>query len=230
MIKGIATARRKAGMGEADFHRYWRQTHGPLALKMSKLRRYVQSHRIAPDLPGFETCPYDGVAEIWFDDLATLQNMPNDPEYTQYAQADEPNFVDMDSLIFLATHEHVVIEGPPIAVDTPLVKMIFLFRRKPGMSVADFQDYWLNGHAPQIPRDAGVMRYVQCHQLAETYADGEPVFDGVAELSFADLDAFNAYWGSERIQAIFAEDAPRFMDLENTTGFLAEDYRVRWPS
>ena len=115
-------------------------------------------------------------------------------------------------------------------VDTPLVKMIFLLRRKPGMSVAEFQDYWLNGHAPQIPRDAGVMRYVQCHQLVETYEDSEPPFDGVAELSFADLDTMNSYWGSERIQAIFAADAPRFMDLENTTGFLAQEYRLRWPT
>ena len=230
MIKGIATARRKAGMDKSEFHRYWRKTHGPLALRMSKLRRYVQCHRMNDELPGFESCPYDGVAEIWFDDLAAMQSITSDPEYTENAQADEPNFVDMQSLIFLATQEHVVIEGPAIGVDTPLVKMIFLLRRKPGMSVTEFQDYWLNGHAPQIPRDAGVMRYVQCHQLVETYEDSEPPFDGVAELSFADLDTMNSYWGSERIQAIFAADAPRFMDLENTTGFLAQEYRLRWPT
>ncbi len=228
MIKGIAIVTRKPGMPDAEFHRYWREVHGPIALSITGLRRYVQSHRSAHAFPGF-TCPYDGVAEIWFDDLATLANLPNDPGYVNGAQADEPNFIDTDKLVFLATREHVFIEGPPIAQDTPLIKAVFLIKRRPDLSVAEFQDYWINGHAPQIPRDAGILRYVQCHQAPETYAEGTPAYDGVAELSFADHAAFEAYWSSDRIQAIFAADAPRFLDAANSTAFLAEETRVLWP-
>lgn len=230
MIKGIAIVRKKAGMADEKFHRYWREVHGPLALQMRSLRRYVQSHRSRHDFPGFEACPYDGVAEIWYDDLATLEGLPEDPDYINGAQADEPNFIDTEALEFLATREHVFIEGPPIAQDTPLLKAIFLLHRKPGMSVAEFQDYWINGHAPQIPRDAGIVRYVQCHQAPETYVHGKPAYDGVAELSFADHAAFTAYWGSERIQTIFAADAPKFLDAATSTAFLAEETRVLWPT
>jgi uncharacterized protein (TIGR02118 family) len=228
MIKGIALVTRKPGMPDDEFHRYWREVHGPIATSITGLRRYVQSHRSAHDFPGFE-CPYDGVAELWFDDLATLAALPDDPAYIDGAQADEPNFIDTSKLVFLATREHVFIEGPPIARDTPLIKAVFLIRRRPDLSVAEFQDYWINGHAPQIPRDAGILRYVQCHQAPETYADGMPAYDGVAELSFADFAAFDAYWSSERIQAIFAADAPRFLDAANSTAFLAEETRVIWP-
>ncbi|MGR9092780.1 MAG: EthD domain-containing protein, partial [Gammaproteobacteria bacterium] len=45
MIKGIATARKRADLSNDEFHRYWRETHAPLALQMKALRRYVQSHR-----------------------------------------------------------------------------------------------------------------------------------------------------------------------------------------
>ena len=72
------------------------------------------------------------------------------------------------------------------------------------------------------------MRYVQCHQAPETYGENAPVYDGVAELSFADFAAFESYWSSERVQAIFAADAPKFLDIENCTGFLAEETRVLW--
>lgn len=229
MIKGIATVRKRADFSDGDFHRYWRETHAPLALRIKSLRRYVQSHRIDNPMPGFETCPFDGVAEIWFDDLDTLLNLGTDPDYSNGAQPDEPNFVDMHALDFLATREHVFIEGPPIARDTPLVKAVFLLKRKPGMSVADFQTYWIDVHAPQIPRDMGVMRYVQCHQAPETYGDTAPAWDGVAELSFVDYAAFEAYWTSERVQAIFAADAPQFLDPVNCTAFLAEETRVLWP-
>ena len=227
MIKGIATAARRADFEEAAFHQYWKTTHGPLALQMDNLRRYVQSHRLTQPLPGFEQVPYDGVAEIWFDTLDELLNLPQNPQYQQGAQADEPNFVDMSKLAFMATHEHVVIEGPPMSRDTSWIKAVFLLKRRPDLSVGQFQDYWLHGHAPQIPLDMGVLRYVQSHVLPETYAHGAPVFDGMAALWFENMEAFMAYWLSPRIQQIFGDDAPRFLG-EGCTGFLAEEYRVRW--
>ena len=230
MIKGIAILTKKAGMSDAAFHEHWREKHAPFAFQISALRRYVQSHRTDDVFPGFEHCPYHGVAEIWFDDLDTMVGMADNPEYVEGAKRDEPNFIETDALRFLATREHVFIPGPEIKRDTPLLKAIFLLKRKPDMSVAAFQDYWINGHAPQIPTDAGIVRYVQCHQAPELYNNGEgPAYDGVAELSFADYAAFEAYWTSERIQAIFAADAPRFLDAANCTAFLAEETRIIWP-
>lgn len=228
MIKGIALAVKKPGMDDAAFHRYWKEVHGPIALGISALRRYVQSHRLPTPVPGFENVPVDGVAELWFETLAELTGMPQNPEYVNGAQADEPNFIDMEKLAFFATREHVLIEERPVTRDTDWVKAVFLLKRRPDLSVAEFQTYWLNGHAPQIPRDMGVLRYVQCHTLPETYATGTPAYDGVAELSFADMKAFMDYWTSPRIQQIFGDDAPRFLG-EGCTAFLAEDYRVRWP-
>jgi hypothetical protein len=65
--------------------------------------------------------------------------------------------------------------------------------------------------------------------VPETYAQSTPAYDGAAELSFADFAAFEAYWLSERIQKIFAADAPMFLDVANCTAFLAEENRVLWP-
>ncbi len=230
MIKGIALVVPKAGISVDAFHRHWRDIHAPLALRITQLRRYVQSHRKALAVPGFDNVPYGGVAEVWFDTRATLENLPSNPAYIHGAQADEPNFIDTAKLKFLATREHVFIDEIDIKQDTALTKAIFLLRRRPDMSVAQFQEYWISGHAPQIPRDAGILRYVQCHQLPETYDQGEPAYDGVAELSFADDAAFLAYWTSPRIQAIFGADAPRFLDGANCTAFLADENRVRWPT
>lgn len=229
MIKGIGLVPKKKDISEAQFHRHWREIHGPLALRIKALRRYVQSHRMSEGVPGFDDVPYHGAAEIWFDDLEGIAKLGDNPDYIEGAWADEPNLFEQDQIRFLATREEVVIPGPAIEKDTPLVKAIFLLRRKPGMSVAEFQDYWLGEHAPQIPRDAGIVRYVQCHQIPETYADDTPAYDGVAELSFETLQEFSDYWNSERVQAIFAADAPRFLDPTGCTAFLAEETRLIWP-
>ncbi len=228
MIKGFALIPQKAGITRETFHEHWEKVHAPLALQIQVLRRYVQSHRLPQTLPGFEDVPYEGIAEIWFDQLSDVMQLGDNPDYVNGALADEPNFIDQSGLRFLATREEIVIPGPTIERDTPLVKAIFLLKRRADMTVAEFQKYWLEEHAPQIPRDMGVMRYVQCHQLPETYAEETPAFDGVAELSFEDMSAFEAYWGSERVQAIFAADAPRFLG-EGCVALLSEEKRIIWP-
>ncbi len=110
-----------------------------------------------------------------------------------------------------------------------MIKLSFCLTRKDHLSRQEFQDYWINVHAPLIPRDAGIVRYVQCHQAPETYAAGTRAYDGVAELTFSDMAGFEAYWLSDRIQKIFAADAPMFLDGENCAAFLAEETRMLWP-
>ena len=152
MIKGFALIPQKAGITREKFHSHWFEIHAPLAQRITALRRYVQSHRLADPLPGFDAVPYEGIAEIWFDQLSDVTKLGENPEYVDFALADEPNFIDQSLLRFLATREEVVIPGPPIEQDTQGVKALFLLKRRTDMSVAQFQKYWLEEHAPQIPR------------------------------------------------------------------------------
>ena len=54
MVKVIVMLKRKPGMGLQEFHRYWKDVHGPLVLGVPELmrhvRRYVQSHSIDASL------------------------------------------------------------------------------------------------------------------------------------------------------------------------------------
>ena len=44
-----------------------------------------------------------------------------------------------------------------------MIKRISLLTRKPGLSRAEFNDYWLNVHGPMVARLPNVIRYVQNH-------------------------------------------------------------------
>ena len=93
MIKGYALIPKKPDISLEQFHRHWREVHAPLALRVKTLKRYVQSHRIPQDIPGFTTSPYEGLAEIWFEDVQTGQGLGDNPDYINGAYADEPNFI-----------------------------------------------------------------------------------------------------------------------------------------
>src|ERR1700704_3259349 len=56
-----------------------------------------------------------------------------------------------------------------------VLKLTFCLRRLPKLSLAEFQDYWLNKHGPlvrSLQPALGMVRYVQLHRLPGDLADG----------------------------------------------------------
>ena len=83
MIKVLGLLTRKPHLTHEQFVDHWLHVHGPLALAVPGLRRYVQSHiagtRSRPDIPDTDV-EIDGFAELWYDDLESLQRAAATPE------------------------------------------------------------------------------------------------------------------------------------------------------
>lgn len=105
-----------------------------------------------------------------------------------------------------------------------MVKALSYFKRKPGMPVEEFQAYWRQRHPDVVTKLAGVRRYVQSHTLAQAYAKGEPVYDGIAEVWFDDTDAMRRLAGSPEYGAVRADET-RFID-HATMGLLITEEHV----
>jgi uncharacterized protein (TIGR02118 family) len=83
-----------------------------------------------------------------------------------------------------------------------------LLTRKPGMSPQDFQKYWKDVHGPLAAKTPGLRRYIQSHTLLELYEEGTPPdYDGVAELTWDSLEAFQKSRSTPEAQATAADSA-----------------------
>ena len=207
---------RKESLDEAAFHRYWRETHGPIAGRIKQLRMYVQSHRIP--YAGTNST-YDGEAEVLIDSLDTLAEMRKSPEYLDGALADERNFIDLKRVEWMATRDHEIVTGPTAS---PLVKGVYQLKRMPGMSLHEFRKYWIEVHGSKLP---GLRRYVQSHLIDEAYLYAEPHYDGVAQLWFENADAMRAAFESPQGKAL-AADGPKFIDTSALRYFVAHEHVV----
>jgi len=107
MVKVIYCIAKKPELGDDEFHRYWRDVHGPIAARIPGLRRYVQSHTIARSAE-LRAPEYDGVAEVWFDDMDALLGAMDSDE-VRAALEDEKNFIDHSDTALFVTEEHQVL-------------------------------------------------------------------------------------------------------------------------
>jgi uncharacterized protein (TIGR02118 family) len=104
-----------------------------------------------------------------------------------------------------------------------MIKIISLLRRKEGMTHEEFVDYWENVHGPLLRTNPAVRRYVQSHIISVRLTAAAAVtgeIDGVVELWFDDVEAFNRSWESPVNKAIM-EDGANFVG--GVTSFVTEE-------
>jgi uncharacterized protein (TIGR02118 family) len=117
-----------------------------------------------------------------------------------------------------------------------VLKLTFCLRRLPTLSLAEFQDYWLNKHGPlvrSLQPALGMVRYVQLHRLPGDLADGmrrvrgapEP-YDGVAELWWESEETYRAARripeAREAGRELLADEA-KFIDLPRSPLWLSRE-------
>ena len=107
--------RRKPSLTREEFAQYHREKHAPLFSSLPAVRqyvrRYVQCHTIEASLPGMPPVTFDGITEIWFDDVAGLKAVFGSESYLQQIRPDEEKFIDLHSCEFVLSTENVVISG-----------------------------------------------------------------------------------------------------------------------
>ena len=107
-----------------------------------------------------------------------------------------------------------------------MLKAIVMFKRRTGMTVADFRRYWLEEHPKVVLALPGIRRYVQSHVTDSAYAGGrEPAYDGVAEVWFDDWEALRRSGLSAEWQAVQADEA-RFLDPASRTLLVTEEHVI----
>lgn len=123
MIKLVYCLHRRADLSFEEFSRYWRNEHAALVRRHAPLLgvvRYVQSHATAPEAnealrEARELLhPYDGIAEIYFKDLESMEKAHMSAaaeEAQQQLTEDEDKFLDRKRSCLFVTEEHVIIDS-----------------------------------------------------------------------------------------------------------------------
>jgi uncharacterized protein (TIGR02118 family) len=107
-VKNIELVSRPKGRPLAEFRRYWREVHGPIAAKIPTLRRYEQNHVVAESYADGAQPAFDGLAITWFASTDAMREGARTPEYAA-TRADEKHFLPPGELPIIIAREHVIV-------------------------------------------------------------------------------------------------------------------------
>ncbi|KAI1069266.1 hypothetical protein LB507_008669 [Fusarium sp. FIESC RH6] len=131
---------RKKGLSSEDFNAYWANNHtktaGDFHLRMgvykySQVRHHLNvtyhalkrtnnftQYHSTPELRDMVRVPgaapvleFDGAAEFWVQNMETFAAMGADPFYRDVIQADERNFIDLESMRLIVGVDYIVVEN-----------------------------------------------------------------------------------------------------------------------
>jgi hypothetical protein len=103
---------RKPSLTQKQFVEHHRSNHADLLMSVpvvkETVRRYVQQHRMDVELPSMPPTKFDGITELWFDDVAALGKCFSDPDYLKRIRPDEESFLDLNECDFIVSTENIV--------------------------------------------------------------------------------------------------------------------------
>ena len=109
MIKTLTLLVRRDDWTHDEFVKYWQDVHGPIAREVKQIRRYVQSEFldeiIRQDVEEI-ALPVDGVAEVWYDSVESMQEARQSPQ-GKALLADGAKFVGRSRTLILQEREFI---------------------------------------------------------------------------------------------------------------------------
>lgn len=229
MIKLICFVKRNPSLSVDEFHDYWRGRHARLIRETpgvaDRIVRYEQNHRCAKDYErGGE---FDGVAIQWFESMDDFVAMVGDAEYQARVAPDERELLDLDGIVWILTEQEEVVIAGPDERNEPVVKLVCMVKRRPGMAIDDFHRHWRTVHSPlncDTPSIARYfVRYERNHRAAADYErPGAADFDGTAVEWYPSVQAFYDMIGEPAYRELIYPDEERFLDRDHLLWLLTD--------
>lgn len=184
MQRIVVYLQRRPELTRAAFHEWWLGSHRELAAQLPGLRRYVISLAV-----GAEDGPFDGMAELWFDDRTAVE-VAYASEAARLARTDSDAQVMRREWLYLT--EHMIVDNP----SPPRIKFAAGLKRRQDMSREAFGRWWLERHVPYVRKFPDVRQY----RVSLVEEGPEAVVDGIAEVWFDDLETLARVTSSDVVK------------------------------
>ena len=113
-----------------------------------------------------------------------------------------------------------------------MITVLVAAKRRQGMSLEDFTQYWMNVHAPLVKSVPEFMRHLKRYVIyplnssaykSELVLGRPPDYDGIGELRFESVETMKLAFDEPRYIEIIRPDEHKFLDRDACLTFVTEE-------
>jgi uncharacterized protein (TIGR02118 family) len=208
MQRVVIYLKRRTDLLQPRFFTWWLEQHRALAEQLPGLRQYTISLAVDD-----EDGPFDGMAELWFDDLAAA-DAAFASQAGRAARADADAHVARRERLNLT--EHTIIDHPA----PPRFKYTAGLKRRADMSREAFARWWLERHVSYVKQFPAMRKY----RVSLVESGPETVVDGLAEVWFDDMATLRRVIASEVVKEAQRHSVAHTSDRIR---LIVEEHRIR---
>jgi uncharacterized protein (TIGR02118 family) len=208
MQRVVIYLKRRPDLTQPVFFDWWLGQHRALAEQLSGLRQHTIS--LADEA---QDGAFDGMAELWFEDLAAADAAFASPE-GQAASADADAHMAQRERLNLT--EHSIIDHPA----PPRFKYTAGLKRRADMDREAFGHWWLECHVPYVKQFPAIRKY----RVSFVESGPETIVDGLAEVWFDDIATLRRILASEVVKEAQQHSVAHTSDRIR---LVVEEHRIR---
>jgi uncharacterized protein (TIGR02118 family) len=208
MQRVVIYLKRRTDLTQPVFFDWWLGQHRALAEQLPGLRQYTIS--LAAEAPDG---PFDGMAELWFDDLAAADAAFASPA-GQAARGDADAHVARRERLNLTEYTIIDHSAPPRFKYTAGLK------RRADVDREAFAHWWLERHVPYVKKFPALRKY----RVALVESGPETIVDGLAEVWFDDIAVLRRVTASEVVKEAQQHSVAHTSDRIR---LVVEEHRIR---
>jgi uncharacterized protein (TIGR02118 family) len=211
MIKSFSFLKRRPELTHEQFVRHWLDVHVPMSHEVPGVRGYIVStiaqEQGRSDVPQLAMDGFDGLAQVWFDDLDARGRAAASPQGKRW-HGDGASII--GAIRMFVTQEQIVV---PIASPRPPLKTVTLIARRADRSPEQFLHEWRDDHAPMAQGVPDLRGFALSRVVEEQFrADIAPFamegpLDGLTESWCDSVEARARMIGSGEAKRWFAHGA-----------------------
>ncbi len=244
LLRMVYILRRIPELSLNEFREHWRDVHAPIVLKHKEtlgIHGYAQLHNAQPagnqamqGMRGTMKC-YDGVSEFTIDRakleqaLETVEGQIAMDELIE----DERLFVDFAQSSIWFAEEHVIVRDTSYVPPSPANRLTWVGSGLKSLTMEEFQDHYLNNHAPLVAGYAdvlGIRDYIQIHTIDDPLGEALRQLRGTMKEPYGIHAEF--YWNlgainsPEALNALtkIQEDERKFIDFSRSAIWNAQEH------
>ncbi|MCL1991630.1 MAG: EthD domain-containing protein [Spirochaetes bacterium] len=190
-----------------------------------EIKQKCACYKIFFAIPYLKLSKYDGIFEVWFESIASLNEVKNNVEFNSHIQNNNEVF-NTSKCSYIVSEEYPAIFENEIGSSPERIKFTTLLIKNSDMNFDEFKNHHKEHHIPLFSStpivQKNIKKYVVSHKIEE--GNCAKNYNGIVEFWFNNIFSMLVVFMNHEYLSKVRPDEKKFLNLKKCDFIISKEY------